>query len=167
MNASIEISGIPSLAGTLERQLRLLRELSADLFECRKAYVDMDLDAIYRHIAAQSLLCDQLHQSEIERKAAWRAICKSLDLDPEAVNARVVLENLEPQAAAQIREILTALALAEGDLRNLNRAQTVLVEGSRRTLSVLANVLGSFAPIYGRPVADRSSSAAAGNGGNS
>jgi|SRR5215831_8015176 len=167
MNASVEFSGIPSLAGTLERQLRLLRELSGDLTECRKAYVDMDIEAIYRHIATQSLLCDQLHQSEVERTAAWRAICESLDLDPEAVNARVVLESLEPQGAAQIREILTALALAEGELRHLNRAQTVLVEGSRRTLSVLANVLGSFAPIYGRPAADRPSSAVAGNGGNS
>lgn len=142
-----------SLAGTLEKQLHLLRELSGELMACRTAYVKMDLDAIYQHIASQSALCDQLRQVEGERQSAWRAACVGCGVDPSAGDLAALLTRLDPCSATRIREIVTELALAEGELRHLNRAQMVLVEGSRRTLGILANVLSSFAPMYARPAA--------------
>jgi hypothetical protein len=148
MTPSIEAA---SLMGTLDKQLRLLRELSSDLVACRTAYVAMDLDAIYRHIATQTALCDQLRQLEDDRRIAWRATCVAAGLDGEAGDLRALISRLDPQIGAGMREIVTKLALADGELRHLNRAHTVLVEGSRRTLAILGNVLASFAPTYVRP----------------
>lgn len=156
MNAGIEAA---SLLGTLEKQLRLLHELSSELVASRAAYVKMDLDAIYQHIAVQTALCDQLHHLEEERKVAWRAACTASGLDPEAGDIRALIGTLEPDGRARMRDAVTKLALAEGELRHLNRAHTVLVEGSRRTLAILGNVLASFAPTYSRPTGSSSSTA--------
>lgn len=140
-----------SLLGTLESQLRLLRELSSELVACRTAYVAMDLNAMYEHIATQTALCDQLRQREGERRIAWRAACTAANVDPDANDLRELIARLEPKIGISMREIVTKLALAEGDVRELNRAHTILINGSRRTLSILGNVLASFAPTYERP----------------
>jgi hypothetical protein len=159
MSVPIEIA---SLAGTLEKQLRLLRELSGELVACRTAYVAMDLEGIYQHIATQTALCDQLRQTEDERKVAWRAACIASGLNPDSGDLRALIARFDPQVGVGMREIVTKLALAEGELRHLNRAHTVLIDGSRRTLAILANVLASFAPTYTRPIASDSASASGG-----
>lgn len=161
MNASIEGA---ALLGTLEKQLRLFRELSADLVACRTAYVAMNLDAIYQHIATQTAICEQFHQIESERKAAWRAACLASGLDGEKSDLRQLTSCLNPHIAEPIRDVATKLAIAEGELRNLNRAHTVLIEGSRRTLAILGNVLASFAPTYSRPAGSSESAVPATRG---
>jgi len=142
-----------SLVGTLEKQLRLLRELSSELVACRTAYVAMDIESIYQHIATQTALCDQLQRLESDRKMAWRVTCQAVGIDPGASDLRTLVSRLDPKIGSAMREVVTKLALAEGELRHLNRAHTVLVDGSRRTLSILGNVLASFAPTYTRPSA--------------
>ena len=161
MNSPIEGA---ALLGTLEKQLRLFRELSAELVSCRTAYVAMNLDAIYQHIARQTAICDQFRQIEDERKVAWRAACLSNGLDPEKSDLRELTARLNPNIAEPVRDIATKLAIAEGELRNLNRAHTVLIDGSRRTLAILGNVLASFAATYPRPAGSSESAAAAGTG---
>jgi FlgN protein len=139
------------LLGILEKQLRLFRELSADLVASRTAYVAMNLDRMYEHIAAQAAICDRLRQIEHERKFAWSAASAALGLNPDAGSLSGLLARIDAKTAESMREVVTKLALAEGELRNLNRAHTVLIEGSRRTLAILGNVLASFAPTYSRP----------------
>jgi hypothetical protein len=149
MSSSIEGA---ALLGILEKKLRLFRELSADLVVCRAAYVAMNLEAIYRHIATQTAICDQFRQIEGERKAAWRAACLAIGLDLEKSDLRELTSRLDPNLAEPIRDVVTKLAIAEGELRNLHHTHTVLVDGSRRTLAILGNVLASFAPTYASPV---------------
>jgi hypothetical protein len=153
-----------SLLGTLEKQLRLLRELSAHLVSCRTAYVAMDIEAMYQHIATQTALCDQLQQLESDRKEAWSATCIAVGIDSTAADLRALVNRLDPGVGGAMREVVTKLALAEGELRHLNRAHTVLVDGSRRTLSILGNVLASFAPTYVRPAIGESTAQGADQG---
>jgi hypothetical protein len=148
MSVSIQVA---SLIGTLDRQLSLIRDLSSELVACRTAYVAMDLDAIYQHIATQTALCDQIRQIDEDRKIAWSAACASVGLDSHIGDLRSLVARLDPAVGAAMRDVVTKLALAEGDLRHLNRAHTVLIDGSRRTLAILTNVLASFAPTYARP----------------
>lgn len=161
MNSSIESA---ALLGSLEKRLHLFRELSADLVASRTAYRTMNLDAIYQHIASQTAICEQLCQIEGDRKTAWRAACTASGLDPEKTDLRELTARIDPNFAGLIRDVVTKLAIAEGELRNLNHAYAVLIEGSRRTLAILGNVLASFAPTYGRP-SGASESAAAAPGG--
>ena len=155
--------GTASLIGVLDEQLHLLRELSAELNASRSAYVSMDIDKMYQHIAAQTAICNQLRETEEERKARWREICEACAVPVENTSISFLAAGMDPAEAAKLRKVVTELALAEGDLRNLNRAHSVLIEGSRRTLNILANVLASFAPMYSRPV-DSSGRAAPGAG---
>lgn len=147
MSSPIEAAG---LLGILEKQLRLFRELSGDLLACRTAYVTMNLDAIYQHIATQSAICDQLRQIDRERKVAWCAACAASGIDPDIVDLCELTMRIDPKIGETMRDVVTKLALAEGELRNLNRAHTVLIDGSRRTLAILGNVLASFSPTYVR-----------------
>lgn len=162
MNSSIESA---ALLGTLEKQLRLFRELSADLVASRTAYGTMNLDAMYQHIASQTAICEELRQIEGDRKVAWRVACTASGLDSEKSDLRELAGRIDPDFADPIRDVVTKLAIAEGELRNLNRAHAVLIEGSRRTLAILGNVLASFAPTYGRPSGTSESAAAALGGG--
>lgn len=148
MNSSTEAAG---LLGILEKQLRLFRELSGDLLACRAAYVSMNLDAIYQHIATQGAICDQLHETDRERKLAWCAACAASGIDPDIVELCELTMRIDPKIGEAMRDVVTKLALAEGELRNVNRAHTVLIDGSRRTLAILGNVLASFSPTYVRP----------------
>lgn len=161
MNLPLEAAG---LLGALEKQLHLLQELSCELVACRTAFVTMDLDGIYEHSAIQTALCDHLHQAEGERKIAWREMLMASGLDADATDLSALIARLEPKVAIRIREVVTKLALAEGELRHLNRVHTVLINGSQRTLVVLGNVLASFAPTYGRPLGNPDSTLPEGTG---
>jgi len=161
MNSFVEAA---ELFDVLERQLRLLRELSADLIASRSAYVGMNLDAIYRHIATQTAICDQLRSIDEERTIAWSAVCASCGLDPYASDLRQLALRIDPKIGELMRDVVTKLALAEGELRNLNRAHAVLIDGSRRTLAILGNVLASFCPTYVRPGNSPSVAASTANG---
>jgi hypothetical protein len=161
MNSSVEAA---ALLNILERQLRLFRELSGDLVACRTAYVAMNLDAIYRHIATQTAICDQLRQVNNERQVAWRVISAACEVDPDAGDLRELTLRIDPKIGEVMCDVMTKLALAEGELRNLNRTHTALIEGSRRTLAILGNVLASFSPTYLRPGSSTSGAVLAANG---
>ena len=149
MNASPESA---NLLGILDRQLHAVQELSAELVACRTAFVAMDVEAIYRHTAIQTALCDSLRTLEEQRNVAWRAACCAAGVDPAAGNVSSLVALLDPRVGMAIRDIVTKLVLADGELRRLNRANTILIDGSRRTLTILGNVLASFAPMYASPV---------------
>jgi hypothetical protein len=139
------------LTETLESRLSLLRELARELVVCRRAYVAMDLEAIYGHIGRQSAACRGLRDAEETRSRAWQAVSASLEESSTDPDLETAIETLRPDMAAHLRRVLSESALAEGEIRHLNQAHTVLIDGSRRTLNVLANVLAAFSPTYDRP----------------
>jgi hypothetical protein len=47
--------------------------------------------------------------------------------------------------------VLTALAVAEGEIRHLNHSHMVLLDGTKRTLNILSNAMATLSPIYGPP----------------
>jgi len=151
-------SEIVQLTDAVEAQVRLLGELAGDLSDCRRAYAAMDLDAIYAHVAAQTSLCDRLRQAEASRAAAWQAVCVALRAHSNGSGARDVgaglqewIANVDPALAHRLRRALTEMALAEGQVRHLHRTHAVMLEGSRRTIDMLANALAMFSPMYAAP----------------
>jgi hypothetical protein len=146
------------LTETIEAQARLLRELASDLSESQSAYVAMNLEAIYSHAAAQTELCERLRGAERARASAWRAARAALPMDlsdAETGRAGSELKNWiaesDPALAERLRRALTDMALAEGQVRHLHQAHTVMLEGSRRTIQMLANALTIFSPMYAAP----------------
>lgn len=142
---------ITRLADLLERKLKLLHELSEELTACRSAFVSMDLEAIYAHISAQTFTCQQLKVVEDERSAVWSALSAS---PSEPINAGTLsswIKSLDPESGNRLRRVLTALAVAEGEIRHLNHSHTVLLDGTKRTLNILSNAMATLSPIYGPP----------------
>lgn len=149
---------IVQLTDAVEVQVRLLRELASDLNACRGAYAAMDLDAIYRHVASQTSLCERLRQVDLERAAAWRAAHAALR--PQAngragadasADLKDWIASVDTGLAERLRRALTDMAIAEGQVRHLHRAHAVMLEGSRRTIEMLANALAMFSPTYAAP----------------
>jgi FlgN protein len=144
---------VAHLVETLERQLRLLRELSGELTACRPALTAMDLDGIYSHIARQLYLCEQVRQTEQERHAAWQEAAKTLGRPAADGDLRTWMKRLEPADAGELSRVFTAMALAEGEIREQNRVHSLFIEGTRRTLQVLSNALATLSPTYTLPAA--------------
>jgi hypothetical protein len=134
---------ISSLTDTIERQLGVLRELAGDLIACRPAFTGMDLDAIHMHIARQARICDKLQKAEVERARAWQEGAARAGALTPGGDLRAWIQSLDPPVALRLRGLLTDLVVAEGEVRNLNRVHTLLIDGSRKTLNVLTNALAS------------------------
>lgn len=141
------------LIETLERQLRLLHELAEELGACRPAFMAMDLEGIYLHIRRQEEICENLRVAEEARAVAWIAASASLDLPSIDDNLRSWISRLDTEDAVRFRRLLTEMAVTEGEVRHQNRMHINLVDGSRRTLSVLDHVLTAFSPAYALPLA--------------
>ena len=146
---------IANLTDTIERELNLLRELAGDLIACRTAFTGMDLDAIHMHVAKQAMLCEKLQKVEAERATAWQTGAQRGGLPTPGGAVRAWIQSLDPPVAARLRELLTELVVAEGEVRNLNRVHTLLIDGSRKTLNVLTNALAAFNPTYAAPAASK------------
>jgi len=140
-----------SLMETLERKLGLFRELTSELVDARPAFVKMELDEIYSHIAKQKQLCEQIRKTEESSAEAWKAVRPVGHEPPREAELPVWLNSIDVESADQFRRLLTDIALAEGELRHQNRINITLVDGSRRTLNVLGNALAAFSPTYSLP----------------
>lgn len=147
---------LATLLAALEYQLKLLRQLGAELAACRPAFGTMDLEAIYSHISSQSAICEKLQKVEEERASSWQAASSRFGLPSINGDLLAWAGSLEPEIADRFRRVLTELALAEAEVRHLNQIHTVLLDGSRRTLNVLANALSAFSPTYTLPPAVQS-----------
>ena len=144
---------ISNLADALERKLILLHAITEELCACRAAFVGMNLEAIYAHIAKQTHICEQLRQIESDRAIAWQAISVSASEPANNGTLSSWVQSLEPQLGERLRRVLTGLALAEGEVRHVNHVHSVLLDGTRRTLHVLSNAMATLAPMYAPPAA--------------
>ena len=142
---------ITNLTRALERKLMLLHELTEELGACRAAFVGMDLEAMYAHIAKQNSLCEKLRDIESERLTAWHAVSTSTNQPANDGTLSSWIQSLEPSAGARLRQVLTSLAVAEGEMRHVNHVHSVLLDGACRTLKVLGNAMATLAPMYAPP----------------
>ena len=141
-----------SLGDSIRRELLLLRDLATDLIASRKAFTGNDIERIYEHISRQADLSEKLAKAQQDRARVWNASpIAPPGIVPAESNLRTSLETLDAPTSADLRALLTELALAEGEVRNLNRVHSLLLDGSRRTLNVLSNALAAFAPTYSQP----------------
>lgn len=132
----------------LETQLDLSRKLKREIAESRAAYAAVDLDAIYRHIGAQAVLCLQLQNNSEAMRPGGEL--------PAAPGRGKVAQGATRSGArndVRARELFAELAAVQREIRELNSAQTILVEGWRRTLRMMANALTTFSPTYSHPSA--------------
>jgi len=142
---------IANLTNVLEHKLALLHELTGELRACRGAYVGMDLEAIYAHTTNQTLILEKLRNNETQRAMAWNATAASSGQAAERGTLSSWIQTLEPALGQKFRHLLTDLALAEGEVRHINHIHSVLLEGTRRTLHVLANAMATLEPMYAPP----------------
>jgi hypothetical protein len=138
----------PEEIDQLEQQLRLSLELRLELVAGRAAILARDLHEIYRHIGAQTLLCIQLQQGGEAKRAGQHSAGI-----PAGAAAR------ERRFGPRVQKLLLELAEVGQEIRRLNTEQIVLINGSRRTLRMIANARASFSPIYARPAACSNSTA--------
>jgi hypothetical protein len=139
------------LVQTLERKLTVLKELHAELSSCRDAFVQMNLDSIYAHVAAQSMICEKLKAIEADQNSEWRALHPAASrepADPTGADLRNWLESLDPILAYRMSRTLTSLAIVEADVRHMNHAHSVLLQGTCRTLKIMSNAFTGMAPTY-------------------
>jgi hypothetical protein len=148
------------LVQTLERKLVVLQELHGALSSCRDSFVSMNLDSIYAHVAAQAMICEKLKMLEAEQNAEWHALHNSDSPNGEPLagaELRNWLETLDPALAYGLGRTLTSLAIVEADVRHINHAHSVLLQGTRRTLKIMSNAFAGMAPTYVPPRAAKES----------
>jgi hypothetical protein len=122
-----------------ERQLLLLCELVRDLLLCRTDYASMGLEEIYWHLAEQASLCDQFRRIQIERSRAWVQTGQEPTASENQINDW--MREVGSEISRSLQRVLTEVALTEGHSRHLNRVQETVLDGSRRTLNLLANAV--------------------------
>jgi len=139
----------------LETQLDLSRKLKTEIAESRAAYAAWDLDAIYRHIGAQAVLCLQLQNNSEAMRPGHEPPAA-----PGGGDMVQVVTRPGARDGSRVSELLAELAAVQREIRELNSEQTIIVDGSRRTLQMMANALATFSPMYDRPSARPFSAAA-------
>jgi hypothetical protein len=131
----------------LEQRLLLLRALAGQFIACRKEFVAMDRDGMYRHIAEQEELCRQIQ--------AIRPVI--------AVLHKACARQFSPQGRDSARKSEDAAWIdrlgalrretgeAQAEVGQLNQIHGAYLRRSGRTIQVLTNFLGNYALTYARP----------------
>lgn len=134
--------------GLLERRLSLLRLLAQEFVDCRKEFVALDLDGMYRRICEQEELCRQIQRLHPAIQALQQTCAMRLGLEhrSEAVHP----EN--PEWAERLTRVMQEIGKAQAEVGRLNQIHAAYLRRSRRTINVLMNFIGSYAMTYAGPV---------------
>ncbi|HTV59242.1 MAG TPA: hypothetical protein VMJ93_10255 [Verrucomicrobiae bacterium] len=142
-----------------ERHLQLLHEAIAELAGSRPALTSMDLDGIYSHIARQTFLCQRLDEIRRERAAVSHTISQALPSSSGPPDLVSRIRAFDQSAAERLEDLHHGIAVAERELRHQNRVHALLIDGTRRTLAILANALATISPTYSFPPPSSTASA--------
>jgi hypothetical protein len=130
----------------LERRLFLLRALAQQFITCRKEFIGMDLDGMYRRIAEQEELCRQLRSQCPSIRSLQRTWAVPMD-----VVQRDATRGDEALAwNARLRAVLLELRDAQAQIRQLSQIQAAYLRRSSRTVQMLMNFIGNGDFAYGR-----------------
>ena len=138
----------------LERRLSLLDALTKTLAESRADFIALDLEAMRGRIREQEQFCGQIRALDQDISQA-QVQCARLAGVPSA-SAEIrwpAPRGTEPALAEKIRETMSRVAAAQGQLQQLNNAHQAMLRRSRRTVHVLLNLFQSHAPTYAAQVA--------------
>jgi hypothetical protein len=134
----------------LDQRLLALRQLARQFIDCRPAFVAMDLDGIYGHVAEQEELCRRIRSIDAALRAAAEIRRKRL-ADP--AQAAAVREAPRLASATRLGQLKRELDEAQAEVRQLNGVHAAMLRRSGRTLAMLMNFFGCYAMTYAPPVA--------------
>lgn len=138
---------LETFLGLLERRLSLLRLLAQEFVECRKEFVALDLDGMYRRISEQEELCREIQRLQPSIHALQQTCAVQLRLRTQGANGNT--ENAE--RAARLGSVMQELEEAQAEVGRLNQVHAAYLRRSRRTIHVLMNFIGIYAMTYSRP----------------
>jgi hypothetical protein len=138
---------IETYLALLERRLSLLHLLAQEFVDCRKEFVALDLDGMYRRTSEQVELCRQIQwlHPAIHALQQTCAIQLGLESRDEAGKA----ENTE--WGERLSRVMQELGKAQAEVGRLNQIHAAYLRRSRRTINVLMNFIGRYAMTYARP----------------
>jgi hypothetical protein len=138
---------IETFLALLERRLSLLRLLAQEFVDCRKEFVALDLDGIYRRISEQEELCRQIQRLHPAIHALQQTCAMQLGLGSRYGAGRP--ENAE--WAERLSRVMQEIGKAQAEVGRLNQIHAAYLRRSRRTINVLMNFIGRYAMTYARP----------------
>jgi hypothetical protein len=131
----------------LEKRLSLLRLLAQEFVDCRKEFVALDLDGMYRRISEQEELCRQIQRLQPGIVMLQRACAAHLGL----AGGRAGADPQDAALAQRLARVMQGLAAAQGEVWRLNQIHAAYLRRSRRTVGILLNLFASYAMTYSRP----------------
>ena len=131
----------------LERRLSLLRLLAQEFVDCRKEFVALDLDGMYRRISEQEELCRQIQRLHPAIHALQQTCATHLGW--ESRGAAGNSENAE--RAERLALVMQDLGKAQAEVGRLSHIHAAYLRRSRKTISVLMNYIGNYAMTYSFP----------------
>jgi hypothetical protein len=138
---------IETYLALLERRLSLLRLLAQEFVDCRKEFVALDLDGIYRRISEQEELCRQIQRLHPAIHALQQTCATQLGLANPDGSGRA--DNAE--WAERLSRVTQEIGKAQAEVGRLNQIHAAYLRRSRRTINVLMNFIGRYAMTYARP----------------
>jgi hypothetical protein len=133
--------------GLLERRLSLLRLLAQEFVDCRKEFVALDLDGMYRRISEQEELCRQIQRLQPAIHALQQTCATHLGLESRGAAGNA--ENAE--RAERLGRVMRDLGKAQAEVGRLSQIHAAYLRRSRKTISVLMNYIGNYAMTYSCP----------------
>jgi hypothetical protein len=142
------VSGdLDTYLGLLERRLSLLRLLAQEFVDCRKEFIALDLDGMYRRISEQEELCRQIQRLQPAIQTLQQTCATHLGL--ESGGAAGNAENTE--RGERLSRVMQDLGKAQAEVGRLNQIHAAYLRRSRRTMSVLMNYIGNYVMTYTLP----------------
>jgi len=138
---------IETYLALLERRLSLLRLLAQEFVDCRKEFVALDLDGMYRRISEQEELCRQIQRLHPAIHALQQTCALQLGLGSR--DGAGTPENAE--WAERLSRVMQEIGKAQAEVGRLNQIHAAYLRRSRRTINVLMNFIGRYAMTYARP----------------
>lgn len=140
----------------LGRRIELLSSLAQILTQSRDDFIAMNLGAMERRTAEQEQMCAEIRSLDAEI-ASLQA--RSAESAGTRFSAGVLCWPGSPDGDVhqddQIRAMLGRVALAQAELKKINDSHQAMLRRSKRTVQILLNFFGSFAPTYSAPVPAR------------
>jgi hypothetical protein len=133
----------------LKGRTQRLGLLAADLVESRQAFVELDVDTIYRHNLQQQALCQEIQRLDRE----ILLVQNSGVLRPEDQTLRLdgMVGSWDEQSQEALRSVLKEHEAVRGQVCEISRVQTELLRRSRRYLRVLSNLVSNSMGLYAAP----------------
>jgi hypothetical protein len=138
---------IETYLALLEKRLSLLRLLAQEFVNCRKEFVALDLDGMYRRISEQEELCRQIQRLQPAIQALQQTCAMQLGLESRDEAGKPG----NTEWAGRLSRVMQELGKAQAEVGRLNQIHAAYLRRSRRTINVLMNFIGSYAMTYARP----------------